>query len=356
MPSIAIICPYPFDTVAGQRFRYEQYLDYLEKNGCNYVIYPFLDAKTNNILYQPKQYGTKVWGVLKGFLGRIKLLFHLHRYDYLFIYREASPIGPPIFEWLFTKVFRKKILIDYDDAIWLTKTASSSKALGLLRNHAKLSKICSWSYKVVCGNTFLADYAKQYSNNVTVIPTTIDLVNRHNLTKQHQAKKTTIIGWTGSRTTMIYLPMLYPIIAQLAKQYPLEFHIISDQAPSETYPFIRYIPWNKKNEIDALIHFDIGVMPLHDTIWEQGKCGFKALQYMALGIPAIVSPVGVNSTIITDKKDGFLAHNAEEWYDLLEKLLLDPSLRQKTGQAAQTTIQQYYSVKSQEKNYLALFS
>ncbi len=352
---IAILCPYPHDTAPGQRFRYEQYLDFLAENGYQYSIFPFLDKKTNEILYQKGKTLPKIIGVLKAFSKRLLLLFKLQSYDFVFVYREAALIGPPILEWVITKVLGKKMIVDFDDAIWIPRTVSKNPLIAWLRNHQKTAKLCTWAHKVSCGNEFLSQFARQYNQNVVYIPTTIDLLRQHNRRKQHQAKKTIVIGWTGSVTTMVYLPKMYPILQQLSQQYVLEFHIISNAAPETNLPFIKFIPWNRTNEIDALLVFDIGIMPMDDTIWEQGKCGFKALQYMAVGIPAVVSPVGVNADIVEDGVNGFWASNSEEWLQKLHLLIESVELRQQLGEAGHQTVKQKYSVRAQQKAYLELF-
>jgi len=356
MSSIAIICPYPADIAPGQRFRYEQYIDYLRRRGHIVDVFPFLDEATNQILYQQGRYGAKVFGVLRGFLQRFKQVYTWKKYDYIFVYREASPIGPPIFEWLIAKVLRKKMLVDFDDAIWLTKTANRNRYLAWLRNHAKLSTICTWAYKVSCGNAFLAQYAQQFTANTVVIPSTVDTQNVHNIVKKHSHKTPIIIGWTGTLTTMPYLDMVYPIIAKLAQEYAVELHIISNKAPVVDYSFIKYIAWQKESEIQDLSTFDIGIMPLHDTIWEQGKCGFKAIQYLALGIPALVSPVGMNKDVVVHGVNGYHAHNTEEWLYYLRLLINNVKLRQQLGNAGRQHVLENYSVLSQQMAYDNLFN
>ena len=355
---IAILCPYPPDGAPSQRFRYEQYINYLTDKGFHIDIFPFLDPSTNAILYKSGHTIPKIIGVLKGFARRLALLFRLPPYAYVFIHREAAFIGPPVLEWLIVKVLHKKIIIDFDDAIWLERTASGSSWLAKLRNANKLSKICTWAHKISCGNDFLATYARQFNDQVHYIPTTVDTKQVHKYTKKHQKQSPIIIGWTGSVTTMPYLDLVYPVIALLAERYALELHIISNAIPQkmDEMPFVRFIPWSRETEIEALMSFDIGIMPMSDTIWEQGKCGFKAIQYMSVGIPPVVSPVGVNAKIVADGVDGFWAKTQEDWLEKLSLLIESVSLRQEMGEKAQQKIQQYYSVASQKAAYLALFS
>ncbi|MGB0840552.1 MAG: glycosyltransferase family 4 protein [Chitinophagales bacterium] len=353
---VAILSQYPGDISPGQRFRYQQYLSFLAKQGIICHEYPFLDMSTTSILYKKGHTLHKILGVLWGFIRRTMLLFRLVRYDCVFIYREASPIGPPFFEWFIAKILGKKIILDFDDAIWMNKTVSQNPLVAWLRNHQKVAKICKWAWKVTCSNAFLANFAQQLNQQVIQIPTTIDTENYHFPVKQHRQKEHTIIGWTGTITTMIYLDALFPILEKVAEKYPIKFLIISNQAPKIARPFIEFQQWKAATEIADLRQFDIGIMPLSNTEWEKGKGGFKALQYMALGIPPVVSPVGVNKDIVQDNLNGFHATTPEEWIDKLSRLIESVDLRKKIGASGRKTVVEHYSVLSQQDRYLALFT
>lgn len=361
---VAILCPYPFEGAPGQRFRYEQYLSFLAQKGIVCEIHPFLDQKTNSILYKKGYFLQKAAGLLKATLQRIGLMPKLKQYDYIWVYREASLIGPPWFEWFAAKILGKKILYDFDDAIWIPKTVSHNPLVAFLRRHKKTENICCWAYRISCGNDFLCSYAGQFNKNVVKIPTTIDTHQYHNRLKQHRhlagsgASEKIIIGWTGTISTMVYLEPIYPVIARLAQQYAVEFRIISNSPPPARWSaFVRFVPWQKESEIDDLLAFDIGLMPLSEGDWERGKCGFKILQYMALGIPAVASSVGVNSEIIQDGQNGLLVANDNEelWFKAIERLIVLPGLRKRFGEEGRQTVEKYFSVQAQKDAYLALF-
>jgi glycosyltransferase involved in cell wall biosynthesis len=351
---IYLLLPYPLREAPSQRFRFEQYFVFLHERNMQFIVFPFLDVKTWNILYQPGHYAAKIFGILSGFLKRFLLLFHMGDADFVFIHREASPIGPPVFEWLIAKVLRKKIIYDFDDAIWLPNTSESNKIISGIKWHGKVAAICRWAYKVSCGNDYLCDYARQYNNNVVLNPTTVDTRNLHNQIKNQNTEKVTI-GWTGTHSTLNYLEPLLPVIARLEKELDFRFIIISNRQPHYPLKSLQYIPWNKATEIDDLLQLNIGIMPLTDDKWAQGKCGFKALQYMALGIPAVLSPVGVNNKIVTQAKDGFLCNTETEWTAALHQLLTDPHLRIETGRQARLKIENHFSVNANRNNFLGLF-
>ena len=165
-----------------------------------------------------------------------------------------------------------------------------------------------------------------------------------------------VIGWTGSHSTLKYLHAIEPVLQKLENQFPfISFLIIADQPPPLHLARLTFIKWNPQTEIADLLKMDIGIMPLPDDEWSKGKCGFKALQYMALEIPSVVSPVGVNTFIINNESEGFLCRSNEEWLLALEKLIIDKNLRIKLGKAGRKKVVEHYSVSSNTSNFLSLF-
>ncbi|MCX8492213.1 MAG: glycosyltransferase family 4 protein [Cyclobacteriaceae bacterium] len=302
---------------------------------------------------------SKVMGVLTGFIKRVLTLFVVPRFDFIFIHREATPLGPPWFEWIASKIFRKKVIYDFDDAIWLTPTSKENSFAAKFRWQSKTESICTWSYSISCGNDYLASFAKQFNKRVIVNPTTIDVRNVHNpyLFPPKIKSDRLVIGWTGTHSTLTYLDMIVPVIQSLEKKLHnhFEFHVIADKNPNFALSSFRFIKWSKETEIQDLLQFDIGLMPLIDEIWAKGKCGFKALQYMAMDIPVIASPVGVNKDIIDEGVNGFLCQSLSQWEEKISQLINDCELRKRMGDAGRLKITNTYSLDSNSDNFLSLF-
>jgi glycosyltransferase involved in cell wall biosynthesis len=350
--------PYPKAESPSQRFRFEQYLPLLSQNSIQYKLSTFWDEQAWRILYLPGRTFQKLMGFVRGVFRRVASLFTLASYDYIFIHREAMPLGPPVFEWI-AHLFGKKIIYDFDDAIWLPNTSAENKIAGWLKWHNKVRSICRWSTRISCGNELLCSYAKTYNKNVVLNPTTIDTQYLHNpllYTLQKDSRIT--IGWTGTHSTIKYLEFLEPIIHSLEQKFPgrIRFLVIANKKPDLKLQSLEFIAWNKATEIPDLLRLDIGVMPLTDDIWAKGKCGFKALQYMALGVPCVISPVGVNSKIVDDGATGFLASTETEWTEKLEKLMADESLREAMGRKGREKVEAEYSVNSNAANFIRLFN
>ena len=355
---ILFVSPYPFSFAPSQRFRFEQYLFYLEQEGVQYEIKSFVDSKTWTVLYKPGHFRQKVLGVFTGYVKRLFMIFSIHKYNIIFIHRETAPIGPPVFEWIIAKVCRKKIIYDFDDAIWLPNTSQANRLAAKLKWHHKVETICQWSYKISAGNDYLCEYARQFNKNVVLNPTTIDTDNLHNpkLYPPPEKQGKPVIGWTGTHSTLPYLKILLPVLQKLEKQFHFTFLIISNQPPDLPLKSIEFLPWKKETEIEDLLKIDIGVMPLSEDQWSKGKCGFKALQYLSLNIPALVSPVGVNSKIVRHGENGFLCATEVEWYDHLKKLLTDVELRQRLGRQGRKDIILNYSVLANRDNFMRLLA
>ncbi len=351
---ILFLVPYPLEIAPSQRFRFEQYFEALAEKGFEYEVKPFLDESAMIYLYEQGNFLRKVWKVLFGLLNRFFQLLLLSKYDYVFIHREAAPVGPPVFEWLITKVFQKKVIFDFDDAIWLKNTSSTNSVISWFKRYRNADNVCSWAWKVSCGNEYLASHARQFNQNVLVNPTTIDTENLHNRVREFSTDKITI-GWTGTHSTIKYLDALIPTLKRLEYEFDFNLLVIADRKPTFELKSLQFLQWNKQTEIDDLLKMDVGLMPLEDDKWAKGKCGFKALQYMALGVPAIVSPIGVNTNIVDHASNGWICDTEVEWEQTLRSILTKQMKLKDFSDAARAKIEQHYSVKSNTSKFLHLF-
>lgn len=353
---ILFLVPYPVGEAPSQRFRFEQYFTLLADNQINYTVKPFWSLRAWKILYKPGFAIEKFLWMALGFLLRCGHCFQAIYYNKIFIHRECAPVGPPVFEFLLSKVLRKKIIYDFDDAIWLPNTSQENQLARWFKFHRKVKSICRWSEKVSCGNAWLAEFARQFNNRVLVNPTTIDTQYQHNpqRLKKQEANARVILGWTGTHSTLPYLLDLMPVLQSIAKKHAIVVRVISNKNPKLPLANFEFVPWQKESEFEDLFQFDIGLMPLTDSSWAKGKCGFKALQYMALEIPCVASPVGVNTEIVEHGRDGFLCANHEAWLEVLDQLISDRELRARIGKAGRQAVEARFSVSSNSASFLSL--
>jgi hypothetical protein len=206
------------------------------------------------------------------------------------------------------------------------------------------------------GNKTLAEYASQFNSKVVVVPTVID-TEQYTVRDQRGSSNKVTIGWFGSRSTSPYLSVVEPALKRLASAYPdkVDFCFYGDGEYRSELPNARVVPFSVETELVELGKIDIGLMPLPDNAWTRGKCSLKALQYMARGVPVVTSPVGMAADVVQHGVNGFWARNDEEWFEYLNTLVYDPSLRRRFAIEGRCTVEQDYSLQTWGPKLAALF-
>lgn len=357
MKRVLFVAMHRPDRSPSQRFRFEQYLDYLRQNGFDSDYSYLIDAADDMVLYSPGNYLGKLGIFLKSSAKRLGNVLSLGKYDIVFIQREAFMLGTTLFEKLFARS-SAKVVFDFDDSIWRNQgeAVGANSNLLFLKNPDKTKDIIAASDLIFAGNEYLADYARRFNKNVVIVPTTIDTTEYQRVpVPPHPGR--VCVGWSGSFTTIEHFETALPALRQLKAKYGdrVYFKVIGDGSYRNEELGIVGLPWRKDTEIADLSEIEIGLMPLPDTEWAKGKCGLKGLQYMALEIATLMSPVGVNSTIIQDGVNGFLADQPEEWVAKISTLIDNEALRLELGRAGRQTVVDHYSVLSERDHYLTLF-
>lgn len=352
MRKILFIVPHRKNRSPGQRFRFEQYFDFLKENGFKITYSNIITEKDDAIFYSRGKLLIKLIILLKSIFIRSRDVFRASKYDIIFIYREALMLGTTIFERLFSQS-KAKLIFDFDDAIWLNDISEGNESLRWMKQPAKVTSILKLADTIFAGNDYLATYARDFNNNVLVIPTVIN-TEYHKKIPVEKKNNSICIGWTGTSTTIKHFELALPLLRELKNIYNdrIYFKVIVDIPYTVKDLDIFSIKWNINSEIEDLSEIDIGIMPLPDDDWAKGKCGFKGLQYMALEIPVIMSPVGVNNLIIKDGINGFLANTKDEWIEKAGLLIESEELRSRLGKNGRETVIEKYSVESQKHNYL----
>jgi glycosyltransferase involved in cell wall biosynthesis len=350
---VLVLAPYPFDTAPGQRYRIEQWMPYLEREGVSFHFDGFVSPELQRVLYQRGKFFRKSAYLLRDYLARLARILRVRDYDVILICREAALVGPA---WIERIVKRSGIPIvyDFDDAIWVRYVSPSNGYFSYVKFPGKTAKICALADHVIVGNEFLRGYAVHKNPNVTIVPTTID-TQKYRLSCSYVLHGEPVVGWTGSHSSIAYLEALRPALQEVSKRIP--FTLLTVGVPDFRMEGVRVraIEWRSATEAADLAPIHVGVMPLPDEPWAQGKCACKALQYMALGVPTIVSPVGVNRALIRAGENGFHATSTEEWVATLSSLLADQELRARVGRAGRSTVEAQYSACVQAPRVLEVF-
>ena len=345
----------PKNISPSQRFRFEQYIGLEDFRDITCTVKSFYSDSAWSVLHKNNYQLKKSVGILSGFLRRWLMILTVYKYDFVYIHREVTPIGPPIFEWIIAKIFKKKIIFDFDDSIWVKIASVANPKVASLKCSWKVANICKYSKTVSVGNDFLAEYARKYCKDVRIIPTVVNTDLYHNKIKNQEENNFTI-GWTGTYTNLYNLQLIKNVIRELQKKYNFKFLIIANRDPMLEKVKYTYKKWELATEIEDLLQMHIGIMPLINSEVELGKCAFKAIQYMSLGIPPVVSPVGANKKVVIDGENGFWANDEKQWYDNLEKLITNHQLRTEMGTKARNRIIANYSVNANKDKFLQLFN
>jgi len=322
-----------------------QYVPALEAAGFSVTLAPFFDTAFFRLVYRRGHYLQKVAGFVRRSFARLEVLRSRNEYDAFFIYREAYPFGPAVFETLLARSTGRPLVYDFDDAVYLNNTSEANKFVSVLKYPKKVPSIIRQCALVLAGNQHLADYAREYNPTVTVLPTCVDTSVFVSRTTPPAPGATPIIGWIGTPTTATYLKSLAPALARVAARQKFLLRVSGTGDPIDM-PGVDAMnePWSLEREVELFNTCDIGVYPLRDDEWERGKCGFKAIQFMACGVPVVAAAVGVNREIIQDGVNGFLASTEDEWVDKIQCLIRDPGLRRRLGEAGRKTIEERYSL------------
>jgi glycosyltransferase involved in cell wall biosynthesis len=284
-----------------------------------------------------------IWGLLK---TTYALLFTARKCDLTLIRKQSISFAPWFHLKVLLNISAKPLIYDFDDAVFTYVDPERGKLANLLKNKlGKTDRLIRYSSAVIAGNEKLAEYAKTLSQRVALIPTAVDTDRfvSSNISKQNNQL---YIGWVGTLSTSPYLKSIKPVLLQLQKDLPqIMVRVITHRDARDDFAEFDFQEWSQEKEPELVRSLDIGLMPLPKNRWTEGKSGFKILLYFAVGIPAIVSPVGVNRQIVRNGINGFWAESDDQWYDSIKKLVTDFALRNKMGAEGRKLVESKFSVK-----------
>ncbi|MBI3320107.1 MAG: glycosyltransferase family 4 protein [Candidatus Omnitrophica bacterium] len=345
------LIPHPIEGQSS-RYRVLQYVPHLEAAGISCTVSSFVSPTFYKILYEQGRWVSKLGYAAMGVLRRVRDVLRSSRYDAVFIHLEACPVGPPIFEWCLSRR-GPPVIFDLDDAIFLSRrSAAAPPGMGWLRRPNKVEAILRWSRSVIACNDYLADFARQWNSRVYMIPTCVDTERFTPAPKPPHSKP--VVGWVGSPSTASYLLALRRVLQRVAERHPFSLKIVG-AGSAMPMPGVEVVqePWTMARDVACFQELDVGLYPLPDEEWVLGKTGFKTVQYLSVGAPCVASRIGRNCEIIEDGVNGFLAGSEEEWVEKLTRLLLDPALRERLGQAGRRTVEERYSVRAHAAGLIA---
>lgn len=345
--NLLVLSPMP-EEGAGCRFRIAQFIPYLHAHGFDVTLSPLLTTEFFRLVHKPGRLLQKSVGFAGLAMKRLWSLRRVPQYDVVFIYREIFPIGPAALEWLLSLPGFPPIIFDFDDAIFLPSVSEANRLIAALKAPGKVATIVRRSTHVIAGNEFLAAYARRFNPAVSIIPTCVDTTRftpRDPQSAPADSPGGPVVGWIGSPTTADYIKGLAGVLETVARRHPFVLRVSGTGEPvAMPGVVVDNRAWALADEIELFRTCDIGVYPLADDEWSRGKCGFKAIEFMACGVPVVAAAVGVNREIIEDGVNGFLATTDDEWERKLGRLIAEPALRARFAQEGRRTIEERYSL------------
>ncbi|WP_280540223.1 glycosyltransferase family 4 protein [Chromohalobacter sp. 11-W] len=333
---------------ASSRVRFLQYLPYFQAQGVEVTVEPLL---SNAYLYALYNGGSRWREVFRGYARRITFLMRAQRFDVVIIEKELFPFTPALAERLL-RAIGVPYVVDYDDALFHRYDCHSSAIIRQILGR-KIDTVMRHSAAVIAGNKYLAERAqKAGARKIEIVPTVVD-ADRYQ-PKLRVTGEVPIVGWIGTPKTSRYLKPLLPVFESIKEKMPVRFVAVGAREGDFANSPVEAWPWSEETEVESIQRFDIGIMPLPDTPFERGKCGYKLIQYMACGLPIVASPVGVNKEIVVPEKNGLLAETVEEWDQALRALLqADFSNHEAMGSAGRACVEKWYSLGAQSPRLLA---
>jgi hypothetical protein len=340
---------------ASSRYRIYQYLNILENKGISIEVYPLLDDYYMECLYNKKKYPK--FRLLKRYFKRLFVVLNLKKDTILYLQHEFFPFFPPIFEWYLSKIRKVSYVVDYDDAIFHNYDLSRKALIRYLYSN-KIPSVISMSSAVVAGSPYLSSFAKKYSTNVIEIPTSINIDRYKKTYNSIDSDAALIIGWIGSKSTSKSLKFIVESIKRISSKYNVKLFLLGfDKSLVYIFEGIDYklIKWSSETEVNDIFSFDVGIMPLEDTPFNNGKCGFKLIQYMACSLPTISSPLEANQKINRNGKNLHASTN-DEWFNSFERIIQNKEYFFSVGIENRLDVENHYSIQSNVLNYIDLFN
>jgi glycosyltransferase involved in cell wall biosynthesis len=353
------LCSYPIES-AATRYRLAQFVAPLAARGIELDVSPFLDRRRFELLYRGKSLPEKLFSLAAPLFKRLGETLAVGRYDALLVQREAMFFGPAVFEWIYQKLGRLPLILDLDDATYISYVSPTYGRLGsALKFFGKTDRLIERADAVVCGNRFIAEYVEKKGRRAFVVPTVVDTDKFAPLAKKHE---TPVIGWIGTHSTFPSLASIFPVLRDLSEKYDFTLKIVgagSDKIELENVK-IENLPWKLEREVADFQSLDIGLYPLATSSsaneeWLIGKSGFKAIQYLSVGIPFVMTPIGVCAEIGIEGETHFSALEQEAWRDGLEKLLRHPEMRSEMGANGRNYALRNYTLEQQTDKIAAVF-
>jgi glycosyltransferase involved in cell wall biosynthesis len=314
----------------------------------------FESDELHRIIYQPAPLSRKAYEMGRSYLEFVPKVRAARDYDAVLVNREATLIGPAILERWVVRM-GTPIIYHLDDPLYIPYRSESNGALASLKFFGKVKSLCAMAKVVTANSASHVAFAQQVNRNVWEIPSVVDADRYDGWRAKPTDAQRTCVGWSGSPSTVGNLQVIREPLRELGQRKDVELRLIG--APDFNLPDVQHTPvrWDPETEVADIRKLDIGLVPLPLTAWTPHKFYLKLVQYMALGIPAVATPLGSNPIVIEEGRTGFLANGQEQWLRLVKLLIDDRELREAMGRRAADIARQRYTVQANAERIVAAF-
>jgi len=350
---VVALVPNMVGVAPGQRVRIATWARHLEPYGWTVEFHPFEDPSLHEILYSPGRVSQKVWRLASCYLRQLGRVMGGLPGDVLFIYREAALVGPALLERIAGVRCRLPIVFDLDDPIFLPYRSPSNAWFSLLKFSRKTHALFRLSDRVIAINDLIGQYAARFNPAVTVVPNFVDVAHARPAASRPPGRVRLV--WTGSVSTVQNLAAIAAPLRRLQSDLGVAVRVVGVGEAAIPGVEVERREWSAATEVTDLQDADVGLVPLIDLAWNEWKFFLKTVQYMAVGLPVVARAKGSNADVIEDGVNGFLVETEDEWYDRVRRLVEEPELRRRMGEAARRTAVERFSVEAQMPRVAAVF-
>jgi glycosyltransferase involved in cell wall biosynthesis len=349
---VLVLTPYQYGHAPGPRSSLELWERVLSSAGIELHYAPFETDRLRAVLHRTGHYATKTREIAKAYLAQFARARSVRDFDAVVVYREATLIGPALLERLAAR--SAPLIYVIDDPLYVPYRSPFSGYLSYLKFFGKVGRICRLSRVVIVNSSQHFKYASQHSDDVRCIPSVVD-GERYYRQPKTGASAVPCIGWTGSASTVDNIRTIGKPLRTVQRECAARFHFIGPDARPLEGLLCTTQPWRAETEVDDLRRIDIGILPLPINEWNKRKFYLKLVQYMALGIPAVCTPLGSNTEVVDDGVTGFLARCDEDWVRVLKKLVTDADLREAVGESAAAVARRKFTLEANADRIVSAF-
>jgi glycosyltransferase involved in cell wall biosynthesis len=334
---VLALASYPVEA-AATRFRLQQFVEPLAERDIALTIHSFLDSQSFDNLYRQGSFSRTGAALLKAAVWRLGDVMAARKADVILVQREAMMFGPPLIEWLISQALKRPMVLDLDDATYVSYTSPTYGGLGkALKWFSKTDDLIKWAALVTCGNRSIAEYVSSRGAQARIIPTVVD-TDVFLPAASREQNGPVVLGWVGTHSTFPYLESIFPALRSLAGKHEFLLRVVGAGKDQITIPGVKVenLSWAMEREVEDFQLIDIGLYPLDSSMyagWAAGKSGFKAIQYMSVGVPYVATPVGASAEIGEAGVTHLFASTTDEWYGALETLIVEAARRREMGAA-----------------------